>query len=130
MFRILRKLKDLLISPGHMYLLPECIVVGLPLSLDSEYELQIHWSDNPKKTTTWAINVYAPDAVREPRAPGGFTFAYRKDNTALVTFDPTFFRLWTSGGKQDIMFSLYDKTNDIVVINLHRFIAKRGAANW
>lgn len=132
MFHILRTLKDLIVHPGHRYTLPECIVVGLPMSYNSEYELQIHWSDAPPRegSTTHDIKVYMPDEIREVGSPTGFIFEHRNDNTTLVTFDPTFMRIWTAGSKQDLMFSLYDKTNDVVLLNRYRFIVKRGAANW
>lgn len=131
MFHILRMLKDLIIHPGHCYTLPECIVVGLPMSYNSEYELQIHWPDSPREeTTNHPIPSYMPDEVREVGSPAGFIFEDRNDNTTLVTFDPTFMRIWTAGSKQDLMFSLYDKTNDVVLLNRYRFIVKRGAANW
>jgi len=131
MFHILRMLKDLIIHPGHCYTLPECIVVGLPMSYNSEYELQLHWPDTKREDyTTYDIKAYMPDEVREVETSSGFTFEHRHDNTTFVTFDPTFMRIWTAGYKQDLMFSLYDKTNDVVLLNRYRFIVKRGAANW
>jgi len=129
MFHILRKLKDLFTNPGYNYILPECIVVGLPMSYDSEYELNIHWSDEkaPHGSTSHDIKVHMPDEVREVGSPTGFTFEHRDDNTAHVIFDPTFMRIWTAGSKQDYMFSLYDKTNDVVLLSRYRFIVKRGS---
>jgi len=100
------------------------------MSHNNEYELQLHHPDSTRHDKTYRFHVpsYLPDEVREPLSPSGFTFEHRDDNTIFVTFDPEVLRIWSEGREiLDYQFSLYDKTNDIVVLNKYAFIVRRAS---
>lgn len=128
--RLINFISNILTPKGYNYLLPECIAVGLPMSDQNEYEFWLHMdgkSDPGIKRFDLpgfnANNYYPP----EKNVVKGFTFEERDDNTHFITFDPDYFHLWYAE-KPDTeqYFSLYDKTNDIVVLNMFKFIVKRG----
>ncbi|ARV76996.1 hypothetical protein PHABIO_365 [Pseudomonas phage Phabio] len=131
MFHLLKAIKNFIWYPGNVYTLPECIVVGLPMSHNNEYEIQLHHPNEARDDVYHGFSIpsYLPDEVREPGAPSGFTFEHRDNNTIFVTFDVETMRIWTSGRKvEDYCFSLYDKTNDIVILNKYKFVTRSGSS--
>lgn len=127
MFNLLTKLKNIFINPGYNYRLRDCVVVGLPMSTNNEYELEIYIGKD--KVYTYPIPARNADHKFDPEYVSGFVFDDRLDNTWWITFDRDYYHLWSSE-KEDYSFSLYDKTNDIVIINKVNLIKECGACSW
>lgn len=129
MLRLLTSVYDFFFNrSGFRYILPQCIAVGLPMDEDNQYEFWLHCGKDDIRR--FDIPGYKAYNCFKPidRLVTGFEFQDRGDNTHLITFDPTYFALWYLDRQPDnIYFSLYDKTNDFMVLNKHKFLIERGS---
>lgn len=128
MLKIFTVIKNLFKHPGYCYLIPECIVVGLPMASSNEYEFWLHADRHPP--TKMPVRAREESAKFDPRCSKGFVFEERTDNTHYVTFDKGWWCYWTGNKKVDYSFSLYDKTNCIILLNKVKLIRKIGKPNW
>lgn len=118
MFSLLTKLKNLFIHPGYNYLLHSNVVVGLPIGTNDEYELWVKYSKGD-------VHKYAIEYDGE--CPG-FTVESRGKNTKIVEFHPHYFGLWFAELPEvEPTYSLYNKTQDVMLIRSVKFIRRREA---